>query len=681
MAKVKKAGDRGKKRHGVKVSNASTNPDRPKESSAGGNNKRSQATIKRLNMYRGGKARYNRKGQKVKDADYQSELPSGTQARVAPNRKWFGNTRVISQHSLQTFQEKIQEVKNNPYQLLIKNHKLPMSLVKAPTTQKSTAQDILQTESYEYTFGKKAQRKKPKLPYGDIEELLQRVVKKNDEYDEEKDTDIVREDIEGTMNPMMANYLGAGKSKRIYQELYKVLDSSDVVIMVLDARDPMGTRCRNVEKYLREEKPHKHLIFILNKSDLVPTRITKQWVAILSKERPTLAFHASINNSFGKGALINLLRQFSKLHSEKKNISCGLIGYPNVGKSAIINTLMKRQTCKSAPLAGETKVWQYVTLMKRINLVDCPGIVQPSGDTETELILKGVVRVEYINQPEEHIAEVLSRVKKEYIMRKYLIESWDDHEDFLEKMAIRTGKLLKKGEANIKACAKKILNDWQRGEIPYYVRPPDMRDGSHNIAQVVEEEQEADETKAPTAAELEKKLEPVQQNLDELKLGFTFKPDQEKAVEESSETNDHSEEKEEETNDDLADVSESSEPKPVLTKEEHLERFFKRSEKNRKQHKLQMQKLNNKHLDDLNKFQQKREETQAKSDEKVRVQAEKRKRKSFNVLDDDESDLTSKQKRKKTRDAKPKKTGSSFYNDNNIKNRKRNKHNPKADRE
>jgi len=94
-----------------------------------------------------------------------------------------------------------------------------------------------------------------------------------------------------------------------------------------------------------------------------------------------------------------------------------------------------------------------------------------------------------------------------------------------------------------------------------------------------------------------------------------------------------------------------------------------------------MQKLNNKHFDDLNKFQQKREETQAKSDEQVRVQAEKRKRKSFNELDEDESDLTSKQKRKKARDAKPKKTGSSFYNDNNIKNRKRNKHNPKADRE
>jgi len=679
MAKVKKAGDRGKKKHGVKVSNASTNPDRPKESSAGGNNKRSQATIKRLNMYRGGKARYNRKGQKVKDADYQSELPSGTQARVAPNRKWFGNTRVISQHSLQTFQEKIEEVKSNPYQVLLKNHKLPMSLVKAPTTKKSTAQDILQTESYEYTFGKKAQRKKPKLPYGDMEELLQRVLTKNDEYEEEKDTNIVREDIEGTMNPMLANYLGAGKSKRIYQELYKVLDSSDVVLMVLDARDPIGTRCRNVEKYLREEKPHKHLIFILNKCDLVPPWITKQWVAILSKERPTLAFHASINNSFGKGALINLLRQFSKLHSEKKNISCGLIGYPNVGKSAIINTLMKRQTCKSAPLAGETKVWQYVTLMKRINLVDCPGIVQPSGDTETELILKGVVRVEYINQPEEHIAEVLNRVKKEYIMRQYQIESWTDHENFLEKMAKKTGKLLKKGLPDIKTCAKKILNDWQRGQIPYYVRPPDMEDTKEKNT-VIEEEKHSDETKTPTAAELEKKLEPFNQNLDELKLGFSFKPDGEEGVDELKETNHSEEEKEELLNDEKLDVSESI-PKRGLTKEETLDRYIQRTERNKKQHQLQLQKLKNKRFDDLNKFQQKREETQALSDQQVRVQAEKRKRKSFDKIDDDESDLTSKQKRKKERDAKPKKTGSKFYNENNIKNRKRNKHNPKADRE
>ena len=69
------------------------------------------------------------------------------------------------------------------------------------------------------------------------------------------------------------------------------------------------------------------------------------WVRHLSKDYPTLAFHASITNSFGKGSLIQLLRQFSSLHSDRKQISVGFIGYPNTGKSSIINTLRKKKVC------------------------------------------------------------------------------------------------------------------------------------------------------------------------------------------------------------------------------------------------------------------------------------------------------------------------------------------------
>ena len=69
----------------------------------------------------------------------------------------------------------------------------------------------------------------------------------------------------------------------------------------------------------------------------------------------------------------------------------GLIGYPNVGKSSIINTLKKKKVCKVAPIPGETKVWQYVTLMRKLFLIDCPGVVYNVGDTENEIILKGVV--------------------------------------------------------------------------------------------------------------------------------------------------------------------------------------------------------------------------------------------------------------------------------------------------
>jgi nuclear GTP-binding protein len=100
----------------------------------------------------------------------------------------------------------------------------------------------------------------------------------------------------------------AGQSQRIWEELYKVLDASDVVVQVIDARDPMGTRSHHVEEHLKKNAPHKHFVLLLNKVDLIPTWLTAKWVKSLQREYPTLAFHASLNNPFGKGSLINLLR-------------------------------------------------------------------------------------------------------------------------------------------------------------------------------------------------------------------------------------------------------------------------------------------------------------------------------------------------------------------------------------
>ena len=145
-------------------------------------------------------------------------------------------------------------------------------------------------------------------------------------------------------------FMKAGQSKRIYSELLKVIDASDVLCEVLDSRDPIGTRCKYVETYINKNCPHKHIVYILNKCDLVPTWVTASYIKLLSKDYPTIAFHASITNPFGKPALFSLLRQFDALHKDKKNISIGFIGYPNVGKSSVINTLKKQKSCKTAPI-------------------------------------------------------------------------------------------------------------------------------------------------------------------------------------------------------------------------------------------------------------------------------------------------------------------------------------------
>ena len=250
----------------------------------------------------------------------------------------------------------------------------------------------------------------------DLADLMKKVDEKMEHYDETKDTNVVSS-IEYS-EAARENIFNKGQSKRIWAELHKVIDSSDVIVQVLDVRDPMGTRCPYVEALLkRPTARHKHLILILNKCDLVPTWVTARWIKILSAEYPTLAFHASINNPFGKGALIQLLRQFGQLHSDKKHLSVGFFGYPNVGKSSIINTLRKKRVCKAAPLPGETKVWQYVTLFRGIYLIDCPGTVYDAGDDDMTTVVKGVVRVENIEMPSQYVQGVFDVVKKMYLQR------------------------------------------------------------------------------------------------------------------------------------------------------------------------------------------------------------------------------------------------------------------------
>ena len=122
-----------------------------------------------------------------------------------------------------------------------------------------------------------------------------------------------------------------------------------------------------------------------------------------------------------------------------------LVGAFNTGKSSIINTLRKKKVCKTAPIAGETKVWQYITLMKRIYLIDCPGITMPEGD-ETDIVLRGVVRVENIESPQQYIPRLLERVKKQHMERTYEISGWNDATEFLAMLGRKGGRLLKGGE-------------------------------------------------------------------------------------------------------------------------------------------------------------------------------------------------------------------------------------------
>lgn len=239
-------------------------------------------------MFKDGRAQRNASGKITKAAAYQSR--DKPQARIEPNRKWFGNTRVIGQEALTAFREAMAERAKDPYQVLLKSNKLPMSLIREPEGKNGLKQHkakiAVESAPFSETFGPKAQRKRVKLDVSNLEDLAGEMDKTHDSYlDRLEEMRLlsgkagpdelgeVVDEMDGQLTTAREAIFSKGQSKRIWNELYKVIDSSDVVIHVLDARDPLGTRCRSVEKYIREEAPHKHLIFVLNKCDLVPTKV------------------------------------------------------------------------------------------------------------------------------------------------------------------------------------------------------------------------------------------------------------------------------------------------------------------------------------------------------------------------------------------------------------------------
>ena len=340
------------KRMGLNTKGASAdNPNRkiPKKQKAA--NMRDKGTINRLNMYRNSGAIRNKEGKVVGGSLMMAGRQGGitmadatASSRIAPDRRWFGNTRVVGQKELDKFRNEMNLKAADPYSVVLRTRKLPMGLIQDST--KVARMKLLETETFEETFGKQRTRKRAKLNegVGDLESLVSRAATQAESY-ENKGVDSNIEVQVDFKDAKRNDVFNKGQSKRIWGELYKVLDCSDVVIQVLDARNVPGTRNNHIEHHLGKNASHKHLIYVINKCNLVPNWVTKKWVQILSKTTPTLAFHASLNAPFGKGALINLLRQFAKLHQEKKQISVGIMGYPNVGKSSVINALRKKRVC------------------------------------------------------------------------------------------------------------------------------------------------------------------------------------------------------------------------------------------------------------------------------------------------------------------------------------------------
>ena len=308
------------------------------------------------------------------------------------------------------------------------------------------------------------------------------------------------------------------KNLEVWTQLWLTVEKGQILFQIVDGRNPLYYRCPDLEKYIKEIDNNKEIILIINKADLMNEKLRQNWSEYFKENNIKYIFFSAINEIekmekneknennilkeekidqtdyriFTRNDLIQYIKEIGEkipknnTNNNNNALMVGFIGYPNVGKSSIINVLMKTKKAAVANIPGRTKHYQTLflpsepnlnILPKSICLVDCPGLIFPSfTSSKADMLVNGIYPIDTISEIYNPIQIIINLIPSKILSNFYKVNLPDIYsaKQFLQIIAKKRGFYTGNGLPEEAKTAKLVLRDYTSGKLLFCHLRPDF---------------------------------------------------------------------------------------------------------------------------------------------------------------------------------------------------------------